>query len=143
MKALVLAEKNAAPVWKEVPDLRAGAGEAVVKVRAAALNHRDIWIQRGQYAGLRYPIVLGSDGAGVVTEVGDPAAAHWVGQEVIINPALQWGNNAGFQDPAGFRILGLPDDGTLAEYVQVPIANLVPKPAHLSFEDAAALPLAG
>src|SRR5579871_3577680 len=143
MKALVLAEKNAAPEWKEVPDIRAGAGESVVKVHAAALNHRDIWIQRGQYAGLHYPIVVGSDGAGVVTEVGDPGGAHWVGQEVIINPALHWGNHATFQDPAGFRILGLPDDGTLAEYVRVPIANLVPMPGHLSFEEAAALPLAG
>jgi zinc-binding alcohol dehydrogenase/oxidoreductase len=143
MKALVLMEKNAAPVWKEVPDLRAGTGVAVVKVHAAALNHRDVWIQRGQYAGLRYPIVPGSDGAGVVSEVGDPGAAHWVGQNVIINPALEWGDHAAFQDPAGFRILGLPEDGTLAEYVRVPVVNLLPKPEHLSFEEAAALPLAG
>ena len=143
MKALVLAEKHAAPVWKEVPDLRAGSGEAVVKVHSAALNHRDVWIQRGQYAGLRYPIVPGSDGAGVVTEVGDATAAHWVGQEVIINPALQWGNHGAYQDSVAFRILGLPDDGTLAEYVRVPVINLSPKPAHLSFEEASALPLAG
>ena len=71
------------------------------------------------------------------------AAVDWIGKEVIINPALEWGNVATYQDPALFRILGLPDDGTLAEFVKVPVANLVEKPAHLSFEEAAALPLAG
>ncbi len=152
MKALVISEKNAAPVWREVADLTAGPGEAIVRVHAAALNHRDVWIQRGQYAGLQYPIVVGSDGAGVVTAVGtgiDGQAAtgdegrEWIGKAVIIDPALFWGGQAGYQDPGGFRILGLPDDGTMAEYVKVPIENLVRKPAHLSFEEAAALPLAG
>ena len=67
----------------------------------------------------------------------------WVGKEVIINPSLGWGELTGYQDPERFRILGLPDDGTFAEYVKVPVENLVEKPAHLSFEEAAALPLAG
>jgi zinc-binding alcohol dehydrogenase/oxidoreductase len=156
MKALVISEKNKPPVWQEVPDLVAGPGEAIVRVHAAALNHRDVWIQRGQYAGLKYPIVLGSDGAGVVTAVGQPAGMAplggteagvdeqaWIGKAVIIDPALYWGGQAGYQDPTAFRILGLPDDGTMAEYVKVPVENLVEKPAHLSFEEAAALPLAG
>lgn len=120
----------------------AGPGEAIVRVRAAALNHRDVWIQKGQYAGLKYPIVPGSDGAGVVSSAG-PGAADWAGKEVIIDPALNWGASPRYQDPAAFRILGLPDDGTFAEYVKVPVRNLVEKPAHLSFEEAAALPLAG
>ena len=144
MKALVISGKNAAPVWREVADLTAGTGEAIVRVHAAALNHRDVWIQRGQYAGLRYPIVVGSDGAGVVTAVGAGGDGQaWIGKAVIIDPALYWGGQAAYQDPGGFRILGLPDDGTMAEYVRVPISNLVEKPAHLSFEEAAALPLAG
>lgn len=120
----------------------AGPEEAIVQVRAAALNHRDVWIQKGQYAGLKYPIVPGSDGAGVVSSVGS-GAADWTGKEVIIDPALNWGASPRYQDPAAFRILGLPDDGTFAEYVKVPVRNLVEKPAHLSFEEAAALPLAG
>ena len=140
MKALVIASKNAAPVWSPVASLVAGPGEAVVQVYAAALNHRDVWIQRGQYAGLRYPMVLGSDGAGVVAS-GD--AADWVGKEVIINPSLGWGGAYGYQSSDGFKVLGLPDDGTLAEYVRVPLGNLALKPAHLSWEEAAALPLAG
>lgn len=147
MKALVITEKNKPVVLQEVADRMAGAGQALVKVYAAALNHRDVWIQKGQYAGLKYPIVPGSDGAGVVVSLAAGASgedvARWVGKEVIIDPALHWGNAPGYQDPAGFRILGLPDDGTLAEYVVVPVENLVAKPAHLSFEEAAALPLAG
>ena len=141
MKGLVLIEKGRLPQWQEVPDIRPAPGEVVVRVHAAALNHRDVWIQKGQYAGLRYPIIPGSDGSGVVMP--GPDAGAWTDKEVIINPALQWGEHPAYQDPRDFRILGLPDDGTLAEYVRVPVGNLVPKPVHLSFEEAAALPLAG
>jgi zinc-binding alcohol dehydrogenase/oxidoreductase len=142
MKALVLADKNRALALQEVADPRAGEGEAIVRVHAAALNHRDLWIQKGQYAGLKYPVIPGSDGAGVVVEVGG-AGDNWRDREVIINPAIHWGDNPAYQDPLHFRILGLPDDGTLAGYVKVPLENLVDKPVHLSFEEAAALPLAG
>src|ERR1700761_1043514 len=139
MKALVIAAKDALPVWSSVADPVARPGEAVVRVYAAALNHRDVWIQRGQYAGLRWPIVVGSDGAGVVED----GPAEWQGKEVVINPGIGWGAAEGFQAPSGFAVLGLPDDGTLAEFVRVPIGNLIGKPAHLSWEEAAALPLAG
>src|ERR1700760_1658015 len=107
MKALVLTEKNKPLALQEVEDPRANEGEAVVRIHAAALNHRDVWIQKGQYSGLKYPIVPGSDGAGVVVDA--PDAADWVGDEVIINPALAWGTRPAFQDPERFRILGLPD----------------------------------
>ncbi|HLZ88113.1 MAG TPA: zinc-binding dehydrogenase [Puia sp.] len=159
MKALVITEKNKPVELLSVADRVVGPGQALVRVYAAALNHRDVWIQKGQYAGLKYPIVPGSDGAGVVVAVSDggsgggtagvrggsgvAAARDWIGKEVIIDPALHWGEAAGFQSPTNFKILGLPDDGTLAEYVVAPLTNLVAKPAHLSFEEAAALPLAG
>jgi zinc-binding alcohol dehydrogenase/oxidoreductase len=141
MKALVLKDKHRAAEVVDVPTPLAATGEAIVRVEAAALNHRDLWIQKGQYAGLKYPIVPGSDGAGVVVD--SPDEVDWVGREVIINPALEWGVSEAYQDPGSFRILGLPDDGTLAEFVKVPVVNLVEKPAHLTFEEAAALPLAG
>ncbi len=142
MKALVLKDKNRPVEVVDAPPPSAAApGEAIVRIEAAALNHRDVWIQKGQYAGLKYPIIPGSDGAGVV--VSAPDEVDWVGKEIIIDPALEWGGSEGFQDPAAFRILGLPDDGTLAEFVKVPVRNLVEKPGHLSFEEAAALPLAG
>lgn len=126
---------------EDVPSPMAGPGEAVVQVRAAALNHRDVWIQKGQYAGLKFPIILGSDGAGTVVSVGSSGDEKWVGQEIVIDPALDWGPNPTAQGK-DFRILGLPDNGTLAEYVKIPVANLHPKPAHLSWEEAAAVTLA-
>ncbi|MDQ3002795.1 MAG: zinc-binding dehydrogenase [Fibrobacterota bacterium] len=124
----------------ELPGLK--AGEAAVRLHAAALNHRDLWIQKGQYAGLKFPVVPGSDGAGVVERVGPGVDAGWVGRSVVINPSLDWGPSVEAQG-RDFRILGLPDPGTFAEWIKVPAANLAPMPPHLSFEEAASLPLAG
>ncbi len=126
----------------EVPDPVPGPAEAIVEVRAAALNHRDVWIKLGQYAGLKFPCIPGSDGAGTVAAVGAGADPSWVGRDVVINPGLDWGPSEAAQGP-GFGILGLPRNGTLAGKVSVPVAQLSPKPAHLSWEEAAALPLAG
>ncbi len=142
MKALVLHGKNESLRLEEVADPVPGAGEVVVQVKAAALNHRDLWIQKGLYAGLKFPIVLGSDGYGSVLAVGEGGDAASVGRAVIINPGLNWGSRPEAQD-AKFKILGLPDDGTLAERVKVPAANVVSAPKHLTPEQAAALPLAG
>lgn len=126
----------------DVADPVAGPGEAVVELKAAALNRRDLWIKLGQYAGLRFPCVPGSDGAGVVASVGPGTDASWVGRQVVINPSFDWGTSEAAQGP-GFSILGLPRDGTLAQRVAVPAGQLFPKPAHLSMEEAAAVPLAG
>ena len=142
MKAIVLNDKNEPLIWQEVETPVPGAGEVLVKIKAAAFNHRDLWIQKGQYAGLRYPIILGSDGSGIVVELGDGVNDSWLNKEVIINPGMNWGNNPNFHD-RHFKILGLPDNGTFAEYVKVPADYLYAKPAYLSFEEAAAIPLAG
>ncbi len=126
----------------EVPDPVPAPGEALVDLRAAALNHRDVWIKLGQYAGLKFPCIPGSDGAGVVRSVGAGVDPAWVGREVVIYPGIDWGASEGAQ-AAKFSILGLPRDGTLAQRVAVPAVQLSPKPAHLGWEEAAALPLAG
>lgn len=141
MKAIVLRELGAPENLKleEIADPEAGQDDVVVKLKAAALNHRDVWIRLGQYAGIKLPIVLGSDGAGEVASAADKSL---VGQAVVINPSLDWGDDTRVQGPA-YRILGLPDYGTYAEMVRVPAANIVPKPEALSFEEAAAIPLAG
>jgi zinc-binding alcohol dehydrogenase/oxidoreductase len=143
MKAIVLKELGEAENLKleEVPDPQPGAGEVVVRLKAAALNHRDVWIRRGLYAGIKVPIILGSDGAGVVTQLGDGVDRSLDGQEVVINPSLNWGDDERVQQ-SNFRILGLPDDGTYAQLVKVPASNVNRKPGSLSFEEAAALPLA-
>ncbi|MBP6507399.1 MAG: zinc-binding dehydrogenase [Opitutaceae bacterium] len=137
MRAILLTAVNQLEV-ADVPAPVAVAGEVVVSIRAAALNHRDVWIKLGQYAGLKWPCRPGSDGAGVVVS-GD---ATWQNREVMINPAFDWGASEHAQG-SGFNILGLPRDGTLAEQIAVPAGQLVAKPAHLSWEEAAALPLAG
>ena len=124
------------------PDPQPGQGEVVVRLKAAALNHRDVWIRRGLYAGIKLPVILGSDGAGAVSAIGPGADPKLLGREVVINPGLDWGNDERVQSPH-FRILGLPDDGTYAELVKVPASAVYPKPAGWSWEEAAALPLAG
>jgi NADPH:quinone reductase-like Zn-dependent oxidoreductase len=142
MKALQLPEVNQLRVG-DVPDPRPAPGEVVVSLRAAALNHRDVFIKAGQYAGLKWPCIPGSDGAGVVTECGEGVDEKaWSGREVIINPSFDWGDHEAAQD-APFTILGLPRDGTLAERIVVPVTQLTSKPPHLPWEEAAALPLAG
>jgi NADPH:quinone reductase-like Zn-dependent oxidoreductase len=141
MKAIVL-EADRQLTWKEVATPTAAPGEAIVQIKAAALNRRDYWITINRYAGIKYPTILGSDGAGIVTEVGSDADQHWIGKEVIINPGSGWGNDPGFQTE-NFKILGLPKDGTLADYVKISVTDLHEKPAHLTWEQAAALPLGG
>ena len=141
MKAAVL-KATQELVVEDVAKPSAGPGEVLIRVRAAALNHRDVWIKTGQYGGLRFPIIPGSDGAGVVVEVGDGVETSWIDREVIINPAFDWGHDPRTQE-LRFTILGMPKDGTLAEYIHVPVGQLAAKPSHLSWEEAAALPLAG
>jgi zinc-binding alcohol dehydrogenase/oxidoreductase len=132
MKALVLKQVKEPLVIEERPEPKAGAGQVVVRLRAAALNRRDFWITQGLYPGMKLPVVLGSDGAGIDTQTS---------REVIINPGINWGKSEDVQN-TDFKILGMPDDGTFAEEVVVPAEQVHPKPGHLSFEHAAALPLA-
>jgi len=144
MRAIVLRELGGPGrlALEEVADPKPGPGEAVVRLRAAALNHRDAFIRQGLYAGIKLPVILGSDGAGEVEAVGEGVDASWIGVPVVINPSLDWGTDDRAPGPS-FRILGLPDDGTYAERIRVPAANLHRKPAALGWEAAAAIPLAG
>jgi NADPH:quinone reductase-like Zn-dependent oxidoreductase len=144
MQALQLDAIHQPAAVREVPTPVPATGEILVKLHAAALNHRDVWIQKGQYAGLRLPCTLGADGAGEVAAHGDavPAEAPAVGTRVVINPGLRWGTNPRAQ-AKDFVVLGMPDPGTFAEYIALPARYVRPLPAHLSYEQGAALPLAG
>ncbi len=131
MKALVLSAADAPLTVEELPDPVPGVGEVVVDIAAAALNHRDVWITKGKYPGIKFPAILGSDGAG------------WLeGRRVLLDPGFHWGEDPNAQSKA-YHILGLPSHGAFATRVAIPRANVYEVPAHLNMEQAAALPLAG
>ncbi len=117
-------------------------GEARVKVHAAALNHRELWIARGQYPGMSLPCTMGCDGSGVIDALGEGVGGLGIGSEVALYPGLDWGDNSDFPSPK-FGLLGMPGPGTIAEYICVPAENVVAKPLSLTFEEAAATGLAG
>jgi len=133
---------------EEIPEPRAGYAEVVLHVHAAAINHLDIWVRKGR-PGLvvKMPHVLGCDASGIVAEVGDGVEGLGIGDEFLLNPGVSCGScefcNRGEQSECtSFGIIGMSRPGTFAERVAVPAANLHRKPPHLSFEGAAALPLA-
>jgi NADPH:quinone reductase-like Zn-dependent oxidoreductase len=133
MKALVLNQVKQPLVMQEKPSPKAVWDQVIVKLKAAALNRRDYWITQGAYPGISCPIILGSDGAGT---------ADIKERQIIINPGYNWGGRQEVQS-SDFKILGMPDDGTFAEEIAVPKEQLFAKPEHLTWEQAAALPLAG
>ena len=127
---------------EEIPRPEPGVGELRVRVEAAALNRRDAFIARGLYPGIALPCTLGSDGCGIVDALGEGASGWQPGDAVVIDPMLDWGGNERiWADGSG--ILGMPRQGTLAQYICVPATNVHAKPAHLDAIHAAALPLAG
>jgi len=145
MKAMRLHEIDGPEslVYEDVPEPEPGPGEIVVRLHNAALNRRDVFVTRGQYPGAKpdaLPITLGSDGSGEVVARGDGADGPSEGTGVVINPALHWGENPTVPGKE-YRILGLPDEGTFAQFVSVPADHVFPKPSHLSHEEAAAIPL--
>ncbi len=149
MKAVAI-RAHGGPEAVELLDLplpAPGAGQALVRVRAAALNHLDLWVRQG-WPGLKltFPHVLGSDVAGVVEALG-PGVEGWrVGDAVVVNPSLGCGRCerclAGAENLCRqFAILGEHVSGGQAEALVVPARNLCAKPANLTFEEAAAVPL--
>lgn len=132
---------------EEVPRPRPGRGEALVEVRAAALNHLDLWVRRGIGIDTTMPHIGGSDIAGVVAGVGAGVTDALVGARMVVDPSLSCGRcDACVRGEVSLcrdlRILGEHLDGGLAEYVVVPASNLHPIPDHVSFRTAAALPVA-
>ncbi|MBI3258214.1 MAG: zinc-binding dehydrogenase [Ignavibacteriae bacterium] len=117
------------------------SNEMLIRVHAAALNRRDVWICAGKYSKIQYPAILGSDGSGIVEGVGSSDLSHWIGKEVVFNPSMNWGDNPKAQGKE-YQILGMPTQGTLAEYITLPAHNIALTPSHLTNEQAAAFPLA-
>lgn len=142
MKAIILekAEGRLKPAAVTTPE--PGEGEVLVQLKAAAINHRDLWIRKGTYPTTQYPCVLGSDGAGIVVACGPGTDPALKGNAVLINPSIHWGDQRTAQG-GDFQILGVPRQGTFAEFVSVPTENVYDIPDGYRFEHAAALPLAG
>lgn len=144
MKALVLNEvggpENLAIQTVETPE--PAPGEVRVALKAAALNRRDVWITVGKYPQIQTPSIGGSDGAGIIDAVGEGVDAAQVGREVVIYPARNWGDDWRCGGP-NFRVLGMPDQGTFAEYICLPASDVYSKPKHLDWAQSAAIPLAG
>ncbi|KAF7721282.1 hypothetical protein EC973_004975 [Apophysomyces ossiformis] len=112
--------------------------ESLVKIQAAALNHRDVWILKGMYPGISPDSVMGADAVGIVVQNG-PSASVEVGQRVLLNPGRGWESDERGPEK-DLRMLGLLP---CVESVTVDSRGLVPCPSHLSVTEAAALPLVG
>lgn len=143
MKGLLITDNAQEPLLlSEIDQPIPGKGEVLVRLKAAALNRRDQWIRQGMYPGIQFGSVLGSDGAGVIASVGEGISESLVGSEVIINPNVNWGDDPKAQSST-YSVLGMPTPGTFAEYIVVDADRVQFKPEHLSWAEAAALPLAG
>jgi NADPH:quinone reductase-like Zn-dependent oxidoreductase len=109
--------------YEDAPDPEPGPGEVLVRLRAASMNHLDLWVRKG-LPSVPKPRILGADGAGLREDTGE---------RVVINPGIEHG--------AKITVVGEHMDGTHAELVAVPETNVYPLPDELSFEEAAAFPL--
>ena len=129
----------------DLPEPVPGPTDVIVRTRAVALNHLDLWSSSGALGfDIAFPFVLGADGAGEIDAVGDAVADLAPGTRVLIDPSLSCGECeyclAGEQPLCvSFRMLGEHVDGTFAELVRVPARNVFPLPSHLTFVEAAAL----
>jgi zinc-binding alcohol dehydrogenase/oxidoreductase len=140
VKAVLFKGKDYPLEVSETKKPRPVKDQVLIKLSHAALNHRDLWLIREQAQHFPNGIILGSDGCGVVEDVGEDADPLLVGMEVVINPSLEWGNNPVVQGDK-FKILGFPDNGTFAEYIVISKQYIFERPEHLTFAEAAAVPL--
>ena len=149
MKAVRIHQPGSADnyVYEDAPDPVAGPGEVLVRVKAVALNHLEAWAAKAP-STVKYdaPRILGADVAGVVENVGAGVRSTAAGAEVIVHPGVSCGTCEacfGGDDNlcAQYRLLGQGRDGGMAELVTVPAANIFPKPANMTFEEAASIPL--
>lgn len=134
MKAVRIHEDGGPDVlrYEDVDDPVAAPGEVLVALRAAGLNHLDVWVRKG-LPSVPKPRILGADGAGVVTALGEGVDAFEIGQRVVVNP--------GIPHDGRITVIGEHTDGTCCELKTIPAAQLYPLDDALSFEQGAAFPL--
>jgi len=132
-------------MYEDVPDPRPRQDQVLVRVRACALNHLDVWVRKG-LPGVKLPHILGSDVAGEVVEAGEYVRGFKAGQRVLLAPMHYCGHCekcvAGLQNQCReFTALGNAVDGGNCELIAVPAANVIPIPDSLDFNQAASVPL--
>jgi NADPH:quinone reductase-like Zn-dependent oxidoreductase len=118
--------------FEDAPDPEPTTDQVLIRLRAASLNHLDVWVRKG-LPSVPKPRILGADGSGVVEALGDGVLGFEPGQRVVINPGVISGGR--------MHVIGEAMDGTHAELVAVTERNVYPIPETLSFEEAAAFPL--
>jgi NADPH:quinone reductase-like Zn-dependent oxidoreductase len=134
---------------RAVPKHTPRGSELLIKLTAASLNHRDVFLRQHLYPGVAFDVPLGSDGVGIVVGTGPAvsSARKWQGKRVVLNPTVGWKESPeGPEDPIGNRVMGgnkVNDKGTLQEYVSIDESEVEEAPEHLSDAEAAALPLTG
>jgi NADPH:quinone reductase-like Zn-dependent oxidoreductase len=141
MRAVFFTQKGQPLEIREIKKPKPVKDQVLVRLHAAALNHRDIWTQNEQPAPVE-GVILGSDGSGVIENVGEDADPLLIGMEVVIYPSLNWGDNPIVQGDS-FKILGYPDNGTFSDYMVISKKQIFERPEHLSHLESAAVPLAG
>ncbi|WP_026702632.1 zinc-binding dehydrogenase [Salibacterium aidingense] len=141
MKALVHEKKLGMEGlhYQETKTPEPEAGQVRVRLKTTGMNHRDLSILH-RHQPEDPACIIGSDGAGIIDAVGDNVTRISTGDEVIVNPGLGWKENSD-APPEGFDILGVPTDGTFAEYIVISADNVEPKPEQLSWEEAGVLAL--
>ncbi len=149
MKAILFRQHGGPEVlqFTDVPDPEPRPTEVLVRVRACALNHLDLWVRGGlPNVPIPLPHIPGSDVAGEIAKIGSEVTTVRVGQKVVLAPGVTCGKCAACisgQDNRcrQFTNLGYMIDGGCAEFVRVPEVNCLSCPENLSFEQAAAIPL--
>ncbi len=142
MRAVFFKGKDQPLVIQQIKKFKPVKDQVLIRLHNAALNHRDLWTWREQTLPGSEGIILGSDGSGIIEDVGEEADTLLIGSEVIINPSLDWGSNSVVQGNT-FRILGFPDNGTFSDYIVISKKYVFEKPEHLNFAESAAVPLSG
>jgi len=147
MKAIVFQEFGGPEVlqYADIPEPHMRQDQVLVRVKACALNHLDLWVRRG-LPGVNLPHINGSDISGVVEDVGEFVTSVKVGQRVLLAPMIFCNRctmcTAGQQNLCReFTVLGNGVDGGNCELIAVPEVNVIPIPDSLSFDEAASLPL--
>lgn len=147
MKAVRIHEFGGPEVlrYEDVPDPKPRKDQVLVRVKACALNHLDLWVRKG-LPGVALPHILGSDVSGDIAEIGEYVTGFEVGQRVLLAPMTFCGRCpacvSGQQNFCPeYTVLGRANDGGDCEYIAVPAVNVIPIPKDLTYDEAASVPL--